>query len=29
VSLLHSYANPAHEERIRDILRETEPNWEL
>ena len=29
VSLLHSYANPAHEERIRDILREIEPNWEL
>src|SRR5262249_27629808 len=22
ISLLHSYANPAHEERIRDILRE-------
>ena len=29
VSLLHSYANPAHEERIRDILREIEPAWEL
>ncbi len=29
VSLLHSYANPAHEERIRDILRDVEPSWEI
>ncbi len=29
VSLLHAYANPAHEERIRDILAEVEPRWEL
>ena len=29
VSLLHSYANPAHEEEIRDILREVEPAWEI
>ncbi len=29
VSLLHSYANPAHEEQIRDILREIEPSWEI
>ena len=29
VSLLHSYANPAHEEEIRDILREIEPAWEI
>lgn len=29
ISLLHSYANPAHEEQIRDILREVEPAWEI
>jgi N-methylhydantoinase A len=29
VSLLHSYANPAHEEEIRDILQEVEPSWEI
>lgn len=29
VSLLHSYANPAHEEKIRDILRAVEPAWEV
>jgi N-methylhydantoinase A len=29
VSLLHSYANPAHEEEIRDILHEIEPAWEI
>jgi N-methylhydantoinase A len=29
VSLLHSYANPTHEEQIRDILREVEPAWEV
>ena len=29
VSLLHSYANPRHEERIRDILCEVEPSWEV
>ncbi len=29
VSLLHSYANPAHEEEIRDILREVNPAWEV
>jgi N-methylhydantoinase A len=29
VSLLHSYANPRHEERIRDILRQVEPCWEI
>jgi N-methylhydantoinase A len=29
VSLLHSYANPSHEEQIRDILREENPAWEI
>jgi N-methylhydantoinase A len=29
ISLLHSYANPAHEEEIRDILAETNPAWEI
>jgi len=29
VSLLHSYANPAHEEEIRDILHEVNPAWEI
>ena len=29
VSLLHSYANPAHEKRIAEILAEIEPGWEI
>ncbi|MBV8837246.1 MAG: hydantoinase/oxoprolinase family protein [Alphaproteobacteria bacterium] len=29
VSLLHSYANPAHEEAIRDILHAVNPAWEI
>ena len=29
ISLLHSYVNPTHEERIRDILAEANPNWEV
>jgi len=29
ISFLHSYANPAHEERVRDILAETNPAWHL
>jgi N-methylhydantoinase A len=29
VSLLHSYVNPAHEERIAAILREIEPRWAI
>ncbi len=29
VSLLHSYANPTHEEQIRDILQEVESAWEI
>lgn len=29
VAFLHSYANPAHEERARDIVREIEPGWEI
>ncbi len=29
IAFLHSYANPAHEERARDILREIEPRWEI
>jgi N-methylhydantoinase A len=29
VSLLHSYVNPAHEERIAAILRDMEPNWAI
>ena len=29
VSFLHSYANPTHENRVRDILREVEPAWEI
>lgn len=29
VSLLHSYANPSHEELIRDILQEINPDWEI
>jgi N-methylhydantoinase A len=29
VSLLHSYANPAHEQQIADILREVQPDWHV
>ncbi|HUN46373.1 MAG TPA: hydantoinase/oxoprolinase family protein, partial [Stellaceae bacterium] len=29
ISLMHSYANPSHEERIAEILREVEPRWEV
>ncbi|HTZ77867.1 MAG TPA: hydantoinase/oxoprolinase family protein [Stellaceae bacterium] len=29
ISLMHSYANPSHEERIAEILREVEPAWEV
>lgn len=29
ISLLHSYANPAHEDRIAAILREVGPEWEI
>ena len=29
VSLMHAYANPAHEERIAGILREANPRWEV
>jgi N-methylhydantoinase A len=29
VALLHAYANPAHEERIRDILLETHAGWQV
>ena len=29
VCFLHSYANPAHEERAREILREVEPSWHV
>ena len=29
VSLLHSYANPSHEEQIRDILQAVNPDWEI
>ena len=29
VSFLHSYANPTHEERVRDILRTIDPAWEI
>jgi N-methylhydantoinase A len=29
VSLMHSYANPAHEERIAALLREANPAWEV
>ena len=29
VSLLHSYANPLHEERVRDLLLEAEPGWQV
>ncbi|WP_137389884.1 hydantoinase/oxoprolinase family protein [Rhodoligotrophos defluvii] len=29
VSLLHAYANPAHELEVADILRDAEPSWEI
>ena len=29
VSFLHAYANPAHEERAREILAEIDPAWEI
>lgn len=29
VSFLHSYANPAHEERARELLLEVNPDWEV
>ncbi len=29
VSLLHSYANPAHEQQVAAILREVQPDWEI
>lgn len=29
VSLLHSYANPVHERRVRELLREAHPAWEI
>lgn len=29
VALLHSYANPAHEERVRDILLESNAGWQV
>ena len=29
VSLLHSYANPEHEERIREVLLELKPEWHV
>ncbi|SIR09128.1 hydantoinase/oxoprolinase family protein [Bosea sp. TND4EK4] len=29
VSFLHAYANPAHEQRARDILKAANPNWEV
>ncbi len=29
ISLMHSYANPAHEERIAEILRSVNPTWEI
>ena len=29
VSLLHSYANPAHEDRVRDILLESNAGWQV
>lgn len=29
VALLHSYANPAHEMRVREILREIDPGWHV
>ena len=29
IAFLHSYANPAHEERSRDVLRAVNPDWEI
>jgi N-methylhydantoinase A len=29
VALLHAYANPAHEERVREILLEAHPDWQV
>src|SRR5690606_6801364 len=29
IALLHSYVNPSHEDRIRDILQEANPDWEV
>lgn len=29
VSLFHSYANPQHEQRVRDILRSVKPDWTI
>ena len=29
VAFLHAYANPAHEHRAREILREADPDWEV
>lgn len=29
ISLMHAYANPEHEQRIRDILASVEPTWEI
>lgn len=29
IALLHSYANPAHEERVRDILLAAHPDWQV
>ena len=29
ISLLHSYANPDHEERVGRIMRESEPRWQV
>jgi N-methylhydantoinase A len=29
VSLLHAYANPAHEERVRELLLQAEPGWQV
>lgn len=29
VSFMHAYANPAHEDRVRDILRQVNPRWEV
>ncbi len=29
IAFLHAYANPAHEERVRDILAAMEPGWEI
>ncbi len=29
ISFLHAYANPAHEDRVRDLLLEAEPGWQV